>query len=134
MPRADSEFAIKTQGLTPLLRSLNKVNKDVSKDLKRGLRDIAKKVRSDARPLAPVRTGALARSITYSATNKGASVRSPLPYAGVHEFGGTISPNGGPITIKASRFLGRAVQKDTAHIEDEIGRLFEDVARRNGFS
>jgi len=129
----DTEFSVKTQGLNQTLRALNRVNKDAGKEVKRGLREIAKKVRADARPLAPVKTGKLAASYRYSATNKGAAVGSSLPYAGVVEFGGTIRPRGVPIKFKPSRPLGRAVQKDTAHIEEELGRLFDDLARRNGF-
>lgn len=138
---AREDFAVRTEGLTPLLRSLNKVNKGAGKEIKQGLREIAKKVRADAKPLAPKGTKPLpanrkvrlAGSIRYSATTKGASVGSALPQAPVLEYGGTIRPRGVPIKIKPHKFLTRAVQKDTAHIEEELGRLFDDLARSSGF-
>lgn len=133
MPRADSEFAIRTEGLAKLNRDLGKISKDLRKDSLRELREIGKKVRSTARPLAPVRTGALARSYRYSATNRGASVRSALPYAPVIEYGRTISPKGVPIEFKESRPLGKAVQTHASDIEDQIGDLLDGIARRNGF-
>lgn len=133
MATRDTEFAVRTKGLGALNRSLGKIDKDMRKRSVGKLRDIAKKVRADARPLAPVKTGKLAGSFRYSASNRGASVSSNLPQAGVHEFGGTISPRGVPITIKRSRMLGRAVEKDTAHIERELEALFEQVARSAGF-
>lgn len=134
VPRGrDTEYGVKVKNLNATLRSLNKVNKDLGKEVKKGLRQIAKKVRTDARPLAPVVSGDLARSFKYSATNKGAAVTSSLPYAGWIEYGGTIQPQGVPITIKGRRPLGRAVDRDTADIEEQLGRLFDDLARRNGF-
>ena len=132
MPR-DTEFGVKVKDLNPTLRALNKVNKDASKEVKRGLRQIAKEARADAVPLAPRLTGELAGSYRYSATTKGAALFSSLPQAGVHEFGGTISPRGVPIEIKRSRALGRAVDRNTADIEEKVGRLFESLARRSGF-
>lgn len=34
--------------------------------------------------------GSLRRTITYEASNEGVAVGSPLPYAAIHQFGGTI--------------------------------------------
>jgi len=133
VPRADTEFAVRTQGLGKLNRALGKISKDIRKESIRHLRETAKEVRNTAKPLTPVRTGKLAGSLRYQASNRGASVSSSLPQAGVHEFGGRISPAGGTITIKSSRMLGRAVQQETPRIEQELGDLLDRIARSNGF-
>ena len=133
MPKRDTEFSIRTKGLGDLNRALGKVDKDVRKDSVRKLREGAKGVRNTARPLTPVRRGVLQRSLRYSATNRGASVTSNLPQAPVHEYGGVIRPRGAPITIKKSRMLGTALQRERPKIEDAIERLVEQVIRREGF-
>lgn len=97
------------------------------------LRGIAREVRDDARPLTPVRSGALRSSLRYQASNRGASVSSSLPYSGLVEYGGQISPRGTPITFAPSRMLGKSVQQNTDNIEEELGRLLDRIARHNGF-
>lgn len=131
--RGDTEFTVRTQGLGQLNRSLGRIDKELRKGSLREIREIAKKVRGTARGLTPVKTGKLQGSLRYSASNRGAAITSNLPYAGVAEYGGTISPKGVPITIKKSRMVGRAIQKDARSIEEQIGDVFDRVARGNGF-
>lgn len=134
MPRRDTEFAIRTQGLGALNRSLGRISKDLKRESIKHLRETAREVRDTAKPLAPVKTGKLAGSFRYQASARGASVSSALPQAGVHEFGGVISPRGVPITIARSRMLGTAVQREAPRIEEEIGKLLDRIARTQGFS
>lgn len=131
--RGDREFAVRTQGLSKLQRSLGKIDKDLRRDSIRHLREVAKRVRGTGQGFAPVRTGALKGSFRYQAGNRGASVSSALPYAAVHEYGGTIAPRGVPIEIKRSRMLGRAVGEHAGDIEEQLGDLLDAIARRNGF-
>lgn len=133
MPRGDVEFAVHTEGLGKLNRSLGRISKDLRRDSVRHLRHTAKNVRDVAKPLAPVRTGALARSLRYSATNKGATVYSNLPQAPVFEYGGTIAPRGVPITIPRVRMLGTAVRREAPQVEQDMARLFDVIGRSNGF-
>lgn len=129
----DREFAVRTEGLGALNRSLGRISKDLKRESVRHLRGTAKEVRDTAKPLTPVKSGALQRSLRYQASTRSASVSSSLPYAGVHEFGGTVSPRGVPIAIPKSRMLGRAVQQETPRIEQELGNLLDRIARANGF-
>lgn len=124
---------VRVKGLAELNRSLGKISKDLRKSSVAELRDIAKKVRDDARSNAPRRSGKLAASLRYSATNTGARVTSTLPQAPVHEYGGVIRPRGVPIRIKRSEFVGRAVRDNARGIEEQIGDLLERIARENGF-
>lgn len=138
--RGDTEFAVKTEGLGKLNRDLGKIDRDLRKDSVGRLREVAKKVRGDARSLAPKGTAPktpgvphLAQSLRYSASNRGAAITSAAPHAPVWNYGGTIRPSGSPIEIPRTQFMGRAVAKNTRHIEDELGELVESLARRNGF-
>lgn len=131
--RGDTEFAVRVEGLSALNRDLGRINKDLQKASKAKLRLVAKQVRGTARGFAPRKTGRLAGSLRYSATAKGARVTSSLDYAPVHEYGGTISPAGGEIHIRRSRFVGRAVKQDADRIEHEIADLLDFIARRHGF-
>lgn len=133
MPRRDTEFAVRTQGLGALNRSLGRISKDLRKESIRHLRETAREVRDTAKPLTPVRTGKMAGSLRYQASARGASVSSAHPGAGVHEYGGVIAPRGTPITIQKSRMLGTAVQRETPRIEEDIGNLLDRIARQNGF-
>jgi len=133
MARADREFAVRTKGLGALNRSLGKISKDLKKESVGHLRSIAREVRDEAKPLTPVRSGALRSSLRYQASARGASVSSALPYAGLVEHGGTISPRGTPITFQSARMLGRAVQQNTDNIEEQLGDLLDQIGRRNGF-
>ena len=133
MARADSEFAVRTRGLAKLNRSFGKIDREMRKDSVRELREIAKKVRGTARGLAPVRTGKLAGSLRYSASNRGATIQSKLPQAAPLEYGGVIAPRGTPITLPRHRFVGRAIRQDARQIEEQLGDVFDRIARGEGF-
>jgi phage gpG-like protein len=64
--------------------------------------------------------------------NKGI-VRSPLPYAAVHEYGGTIYPHGGPVTIRRSEYVGLAMERNQEKVMRALETGFAAVARRNGW-
>lgn len=97
------------------------------------LKDAAGIAAETARLLAPGRTGALAES--YRAFTRGnvAGVRSPLPYAGVIEYGGTISPRGVPILIQRQAPITRAIERERDAIVERLGDGIEEAARRAGF-
>lgn len=60
-------------------------------------------------------------------------MRNRVPYAAVHEYGGTISPRGAPISIRASAPIGRAVERQEDAIIDALGDGIDRVAERHGF-
>ena len=133
MAKKDTSVSVRTVGLGALNRALGRIDKDLRKQSVAHLRDVAREVRDEARPMTPVRSGDLRRSLRYQASNRGASVSSNLPYAPVVEWGGTIQPRGVPITFPRTRMLGRSVEQNTDDIEEQIGRLFDGIARTNGF-
>lgn len=90
-------------------------------------------VASDARTLAPRRTGALAESITATTAGHAGIVKSTLPYAAVHEWGGTIRPRGTPVHIKRSEYVGRAQDRNADKVRHALETGFAAVARSNGW-
>jgi hypothetical protein len=140
MARVD-QHAFVIEGLAEFRRDLKKIAPETNKAFGRQLRAIARPVRDDARNRAPVQSGALRKSIKHSVTQSQMTLYSNLAYASVHEWGTReplsertrIQPQGVPIRIPRSQMLGRAVFRAKPRIEGQIIRIFEDVARGNGF-
>lgn len=92
---------LRVEGLTELLRDLNKANKDAKKEVVNGLKDVAKIVADEAaniiRAKGLVDTGQLLRKMqsrgALSATQKGVFIKSTAKrggfyYGAIYEFGG----------------------------------------------
>lgn len=126
MAARDRSASLRVHGLAKLNRDLGKISTDMRKESVAHLRDVAREVRDDARPITPVKTGRLQRSLRYQASNRGASVSSNVFYARFQEYGTVNNP--------PRRMLGRAVEQNTERIEDEVGALLDRVARLNGFT
>lgn len=122
---------VKVQGLSQMNRSLGKVSKDFRRGVIAQLREIAKRVRIEARSDAPRVSGRLQRSLRATATSRGAAITSRLPYAGWVEFGGEIKPRGTPFSIEGRRFISASVDDNTRSIERDLGDLFDRIARED---
>jgi phage gpG-like protein len=125
--------AVRIEGLAELRRDLRKMQPDTLKEMRGELKAAAAIVAVASRPLAAHRSGALAASFRPGTAGNTAFVRSRLPYAAVHEFGGTIRPKGAPITIKPHPAPTRALEAAADRIVDSIGDGIERVAGRNGW-
>ncbi len=124
---------IQIEGLAQLRRDLRAIDAGLSRELNVELRQTVNIAARDAATLAPRRTGKLARSYKPFTRGNIAGVRSPLPYAPVNEYGGTIRPRGVPIDIRRSQPVSRAVERNADRIAEELGDRIEDLARRHGF-
>ena len=122
---------VQVHGLKELRRDMRAMGPAFSRDLSRTLRQSAESTAAEARALAPVRSGRLAGSIRAGSRGNSAVVRSPLPYAGVQHWGGTIAPRGTPIRIEGSHFITRAM--DDEQIMNAVEEAFDDMARRHGW-
>lgn len=127
----DGSFAIRTEGLAALNRSLGKISREMRSDSVKELGRIGEKVRVKAVPQVPHRTGVTAGSLKVGATGKGTRIYSLLPQAPVIEYGGTIAPRGTPIKFARTRMVANAIQ--ATDVEGEIDRLFVRISARNGF-
>lgn len=124
---------IRVDGLTELRRRAKQTSKDAHKQVQQVTKRAAEIVAADARTLAPRRSGRLAASLKAGTSGSKGIVRSRLPYAKVHEWGGTIRPRGTEIKIKKSEYIGKALDRKQAAVQRELERGFADVARRNGW-
>jgi HK97 gp10 family phage protein len=127
------DIVVRAPGLSKLRRDLKKIDRDLGREATRHVRRVANQVRDEARSRAPKKTGRLSKSIRTSVRSKGASIYSPEEYAGVHEFGGTISPKGTPIEIEGQRFIYGAIDEKADDVAEQLGDLLDHIADTNGF-
>lgn len=120
--------AIRVEGLAQLNRTFGRLSKEMRAGQLAEMKKVAELVARTAATLAPRRSGRLAGSYKPAATNKGAAVYSTVPYAAVHEWGGTIAPRGTPIRIRRSEPVGKALEAQSAAVVDELGALFDRLA------
>ena len=125
---------IDVEGLGQFRRDLRAIGgPPLVRELREVLKHAAEIAARQASVLAPRKTGRLARSYRPFTRGNTAGVRSRLPYAGVIEFGGTISPKGTPIDIRRYEPVTRAVEQRADAVEAELAAGFDDLARAHGF-
>src|SRR5262245_58300761 len=76
-------------GLKQLRSALRAIDTSLPREINAALREAVQPIAYDASTRAPRRTGRLARSVRAGATARGAYIGARVPYAAVHEFGGT---------------------------------------------
>lgn len=143
----DAKQAVHVRGLSEFRRTLKRISPELDKETRRFLKEAGEKAAVEARRRAPVgstdrakshrgrgyRPGKLGRSIKVSATQARISVYSNLPYAGVHEYGGTIKPRGVPIKIKESRMVRGAAEAYMDDVLGQVERVTDHLANQAGF-
>lgn len=125
--------AVEVQGLRALRVSLRAVDRAALREVQKVSKAAAQIVAEEARTNAPRRTGNLAASLRGTTQGNAGIVRSPLPYAKVHEWGGTIRPRGVPITIKRSAYVDRALDAKADQVGKALMDGFDRIARANGW-
>ncbi len=126
--------AVRVEGLAALRKDLKTYSPDARKEVTRKLKVGAAIVATAARPLARKgKTGKLAAGFRPGAAGNSAFVRNRVPYAGVHEFGGTIAPKGTPFQITAHPAASLALELNADRIVESIGDGLDDVAARHGW-
>jgi phage gpG-like protein len=128
------DFDVHVEGLRDFRRDLKKTDAEAAKALQKELKEAVGRVSIEAAATAPRKSGALARSYRPFTRGNIAGVRSPLPYAGVIEYGGSISPKGTPITIRKFEPITRAVERRKDAIVEDIGDAIESAAKRAGWN
>lgn len=124
---------VEVKGLKELRRSLRGVDRGALREVQKVTKAGAQIVATEAKRNAPRRTGQLAGSLKATTQRTAGIVRSPLPYAKVHEYGGTIRPRGVPITIKRSAYVGRALDAKAEEVGRALAEGFDRLARANGW-
>ena len=125
--------AIEVKGLREFRRDLKRLDSDVDRSLRGEIKDAAGEVLVDARSMAPIRTGALAKSLKVSVTTRGASIYSGLPYAPVVHWGGRIMPRGVAINFPRTQFISKAAERHADQLATDISDSVERAAKRAGW-
>jgi phage gpG-like protein len=126
--------AVRVEGLAEVRKGLRKLERsgearEVTKALKQG----ATLVATAARPFSARSSGKLAAGWRAGSSGNKAFVRNRVPYAGVHEFGGTIKPKGTEIKIKATPSATRALEDKEDRIVALVSDALDELARRYGW-
>jgi phage gpG-like protein len=131
---------VRVEGLRELRAALRALGPAAGRELRDGIKDAAELVALQARRDAPrgepgrdPHPGQLAASIR-APKGAQAAVVSRLPYAGVHEWGGTIAPRGVPIEIDRARYVGRALHDQLDAFMERLEHNIDAVAARHGFT
>lgn len=135
LKRRDEGLAV--SGLSELQRALKRVESEVGKDLKAGLRAIGKGVASDAARNVQNKTGRhgkgprLGPSINTSVSAVGASIYSNAPHSIVQDVGGRVGRGRATLLARASvsKYMTRAVADSKDEVEREIGKVLDKVER-----
>ena len=109
------------EGLNKLLRALEKLDDEAKDAFKEAGLRVGRLVAERGRQEAPVRSGALQRTIRPAATRRGAKVRAGgarVPYAGPIHFGWRRR------NIQPNQFLYRAVDKS---VDEALDMYLEDI-------
>lgn len=127
--------AVRVEGLAELRKSLSATDKGALKEVQAITKRAAGVVlsRAEVNARAFRRTGRLAGSGKASTSGTKGVVRFTVPYAKVHEYGGTIAPRGTPIKIKRREFVGHALDSEQERVLETFARGFDDLAKRSGW-
>ena len=132
---ADKTVSIKVENLRQLRTAMSKVDKNLTKDLRKINKKAAQVVADEAERTAPVGpSGKLQNSVGVRASNTSASVKvgsaSRVPYAGAVVYGWKNRPQGG--SNPATPFVPEALVKELPTVRriyeadlDKIVRVLE---------
>ena len=130
-----SGYRVEVSGVFQVINSLRRFGQRSGK-LKDAFKKIGKRVKSDAIPLTPTQTGALANSIRNSEANMrttisagGASRRKHGGgvYASIATYGTYTHSGKGP-----RPFLQTSMRQNVDYAEDQIETEIESIIRRTG--
>lgn len=128
--------SIKVTGIKEVATGLKGVSKDASKELRKGMKDIADDVARRASSEVPARTGKAASSIKPRGTVKGAAIAygSPAVYEPWLDFGGKVG-KGKSVSrpfIKGGRYLYPAIAEASPEIKTKVETLLSDLSEKYG--
>jgi phage gpG-like protein len=109
------------------------MDKGLNREVSDALKGAASEVVTRASTLAPRRSGRLAGSLRPFAAGLKAGVRSPLPYANVVHWGGTIRPKGAPVHFRRRPFIEKAAEERADRVLEKVADNIEALATRHGW-
>lgn len=147
MIQSSLQFGVSINGLTSFKRAIRDAPKVYSKQLQSALRKSGLLIQTKARLYAPVRTGALRRSISYELRPKRLVIGSPLEYAQYQDQGTAAhGPKSSPFMVfkvggkwvktkwvkgvKAKHYFGRALRESRRTVDKLIDRAVSFMVTR----
>jgi HK97 gp10 family phage protein len=133
-----AKMTIAMTGDKALDRKLKKLGKDSKKAVRKASRPALKPVLQESRELAPVRTGALKKSIKIRALKRsrvwtGSRVTTALG-KGQNQFYGGFQEYGTKRGVKARRFMGQAAERKRQQAmgiyKRELGKQIVELAKK----
>jgi len=135
-----ADEAVRFTNLDGFARALRKVDRDLARELRLRMLDIAKDVAVDARGRLDFKhpSGAAKASIKARATTRGARIEaggSKVPYYPWLDFGGRVGRNESieRKVIPGGRYIYPAIASNREEIEREMVDALTDVAHKAGF-
>lgn len=136
---------VRVEGLKELRRALNKIDKELTKELRVGFKAIGDEVAADARARVPERSGRARKSIRAGVSGNNAYVaggKAKVPYYGWLDFGSRTPKQGQPRSVgpwrrsgrgpKSGRFIYPAIDANRERIRRRaIGAM--EIAKDNAF-
>lgn len=124
--------AVHVRGLASMQRAFRQVEGDLSKTLRKELREAAKPIAAKAQSNVPHKTGRHGKDgpikVRVGVTQKAVSIYSNAPHSAVQDMGGRVG-HGAVITrASASAYMSKAVKSSRADIEaglERVGRTIE---------
>lgn len=74
---------------------------------------------------SPYDTGRLRRSVDLDAGPGDVSLWSSVVYSRIWQWGGTVTPNGHPITIPRTNYAGKEIEAAGDDIDERLGATLE---------
>lgn len=133
-------LGIWVEGYADLDRALKTIDEGIRKEMRRELRQVARPILTQARSLAPRKSGDLQRSLRTSVTARGIAFTSSEPYSNLIHWGGSTgrghrarAPWSGDIRVRESLFFSRALEENEDALMDGLDAAVDRAATRAGF-
>ena len=123
--------AIGVEDLREFRRDVRRADKEIGRELQKGLRESAQLVARRAGVLAPRRSGAMAAGYRGTARGDRGIVRNPVFYSRMIEFG--WNPVGSGTDVRGMNVIGRALEQEESEVMDHLQDSMDDAARRLGW-
>lgn len=127
------DATVKAIGFREFSRDMRRLDPAFAREARREYQSLGQPVLESAQGLAPRQTGAFARTLKLSVTQRGIAIVSSHPGAGVLHWGGTIRPRGVPITFPRTLFAVRAAEAHMNRLVEGLGDAIERAADSTGW-
>jgi bacteriophage HK97-gp10 putative tail-component len=133
-----NDARIQVTGLRDLQKGLRQIDRDLPKELRKGLNEVAEVVITAARPLVPRRTGRAQESMKVRSTQRAAQIAvggTVAPYFPWLDFGGRVGRAKAvrrPF-LKEGRYIYPTLKAKRPELNEKIDEMLRRLAEQAGF-